>query len=126
MVVAGLPDPRDNHAESAADFAIEVLDILQGYQIEEQKQLRVRIGIDSGPVVAGVIGKKKFIYDLWGDTVNTAARMESHGLPGEIHVTQNTYELLKDKYEFIDRGAVSIKDKGIMETYLLKGRIRVA
>jgi class 3 adenylate cyclase len=76
--------------------------------------------------VAGVIGKKKFIYDLWGDTVNTASRMESHGLPGEIHVTKSTYDLLKDKYEFIERGVVSIKDKGQMETYLLRGRIENA
>ncbi len=126
MVVAGLPDPRDDHAESIAGFAIEMLDILQDYQIERREKLRVRIGIDSGPVVAGVIGKKKFIYDLWGDTVNTASRMESHGLPDEIHVTKNTYDLLKDKYEFIERGVVSIKDKGQMETYLLRGRIESA
>ncbi|MEE9524085.1 MAG: adenylate/guanylate cyclase domain-containing protein, partial [Thermodesulfovibrionales bacterium] len=126
MVVAGLPDPRDDHAESIAGFAIELLDILRGYRIESQKKLRVRIGIDSGPVVAGVIGKKKFIYDLWGDTVNTASRMESHGLPGEIHVTKSTYNLLKDKYEFIERGVVNIKDKGRMETYLLRGRIENA
>jgi class 3 adenylate cyclase len=123
MVVAGLPDPRDDHAESVAGFAIEMLDILQEYQIEKRKKLRVRIGIDSGPVVAGVIGKKKFIYDLWGDTVNTASRMESHGLPGEIQVTKSTYDLLRNKYEFIERGVVSIKNKGQMETYLLRGRI---
>ena len=83
--------------------------------------LKVRIGIDTGPVVAGVIGTKKFIYDLWGDTVNTASRMESQGLAGRIQVTQRCYERLLDKYQFEKRGTIQVKGKGEMTAYLLDG-----
>lgn len=121
MAVAGLPEPRNDHADAVAGFAMEILESLRKYHEERGWGLQLRIGIDSGPVVAGVIGKKKFIYDLWGDTVNTASRMESHGLPGEIQVTKNTYDLLKHKYEFVERGYLDIKGKGKMKTYLLKG-----
>jgi guanylate cyclase len=82
----------------------------------------VRIGIDTGPVVAGVIGRAKFIYDLWGDTVNTASRMESHGLPGAIQVTERAYEQLRDRYELRQRGTIEVKGKGPITTYLLIGR----
>ena len=82
----------------------------------------MRIGIDTGPVVAGVIGRAKFIYDLWGDTVNTASRMESHGVPGTIQVTERTYEQLRDRYAFQPRGTIEVKGKGPMPSYLLTGR----
>jgi class 3 adenylate cyclase len=80
----------------------------------------MRIGINSGPVVAGVIGKRRFLYDLWGDSVNTASRMESHGIPGEIQVTEATRSLLDGQFTFIDRGLIDIKGKGPMQTYLLQ------
>jgi adenylate cyclase len=89
---------------------------------EFTQPLALRIGIASGPVVAGIIGKKKFAYDLWGDSVNIASRMESHGLPGEIQVTHEIYESVHDVYEFEDRGEIEIKRKGYMHVWLLKSR----
>lgn len=122
MVAAGVPEKRKDHAEAAADFALDMLSEVGGFNAEQKMNLSVRIGMNSGPVVAGIIGKKKFSYDLWGDCVNTASRMESQGKPGEIQVTRDTYELLKNKYDFIDRGTIRIKGKGEMHTYFLKGR----
>jgi class 3 adenylate cyclase len=95
---------------------------VQHFNTGREFPLRLRTGIHTGPVIAGVIGTKKFSYDLWGDTVNTASRMESHGLPGHIHVTQATYERLRGRYAFVERGRIPIKGKGEMTTYLLEGR----
>jgi class 3 adenylate cyclase len=86
----------------------------------------MQFGIHPGPVVAGVIGRRKFNYDLWGDTVNTAARMESHGIPDAIHVTEDVYERLRDQYSLVPRGPVQIRGKGEMTTYLLEGRLATA
>lgn len=123
MVVGGLPNPRPDHAEATVEMALEMQAVMSQFNQETGLQCSIRIGINTGPVVAGVIGIKKFIYDLWGDTVNTASRMESHGVPGGIQVTQTTYQLLKDKYLFTERGVMEIKGKGEMETYLVTGKI---
>ena len=121
MVACGLPEPRNDHVEVAAEFAMRMQDEVKSIENDEGGAFNVRIGIHTGPAVAGVIGTKKFAYDVWGDTVNTASRMESHGIPGEIQVSEDTYQLLKDKFTFVERGAVEIKGKGQMHTYLLKG-----
>ena len=122
MVAGGLPTPREDHAEAIADMALEMGAEVERCAAETGLSLEVRIGIDTGPVVAGVIGRAKFIYDLWGDTVNTASRMESHGVPGAIQVTERAYEQLRDRYDLRHRGTIEVKGKGPMTTYLLLGK----
>jgi adenylate cyclase len=124
MVAGGLPLPRPDHAEAIAEMALEMQHVITqtDFQLEGIQPLSLRIGINTGSVIAGVIGSKKFIYDLWGDAVNTASRMESHSLPGCIQVTEATYHRLKHKYIFEKRGSLLIKGKGEMVTYWLKGR----
>ncbi|MGC1246351.1 MAG: adenylate/guanylate cyclase domain-containing protein [Spirulinaceae cyanobacterium] len=119
MVVGGLPLPRDDHANSIAQMALDMQAAISQVSIRTQNDFSLRIGIHTGPVVAGVIGKKKFSYDLWGDTVNIASRMESHSLPGKIQVSEVTYQLLQDQYLLKERGQVYIKGMGQMKTYFL-------
>ncbi|MEC4804932.1 MAG: adenylate/guanylate cyclase domain-containing protein [Jaaginema sp. PMC 1079.18] len=122
MVVGGLSTRCDDHAIAIAEFALDVQTALEKFNQKSQRHLKMRIGIHSGPVVAGVIGLKKFIYDLWGDTVNVASRMESHGMVNRIQVTDTTYALIRDRYNFEPRGPIPIKGKGLMKTYWLLGR----
>ncbi|MBK6604739.1 MAG: adenylate/guanylate cyclase domain-containing protein [Leptospiraceae bacterium] len=122
MVVGGLPEPDENHVEKIASFALEMLDVIRDYRQKNNVQLELRIGINSGAAVAGVIGKKKFIYDLWGDSVNTASRMESHGLPGQIQVSESTYIRIKHLFQFEDRGNMEVKGLGLVRSYLLTAK----
>jgi adenylate cyclase len=125
MVVGGLPRPQANHATAIAEMALDMQGVIARYNAARQTHLSIRIGINTGPVVAGIIGKYKFIYDLWGDTVNTAHRMESHAPPDTVQVTEATHELLRGRYLFLERGAIDVKGKGDMCTFLLVGRLPV-
>lgn len=121
MAVGGVPIPTQDHAIEIANMALDMQQIITCFQPDIGQSIDLRIGIHTGPVVAGVIGVKKFSYDLWGDTVNVASRMESSGEPGKIQVTAATYELLKDRFIFEERGTIEVKGKGSMTTYWLIG-----
>ena len=122
MVVAGIPVERPDHAEAMADLAMAMQHSFEALQIESNQNLKLRVGINIGPVVAGIVGTTKFLYDTWGDTVNTAARMQSHGIPGEIQVTEPAFRRLRKDYVFHTRGEIEVKGKGPMQVYLLKGK----
>ena len=121
MVVGGLPQPSADHADAIAQMALGMQQAMTQFQAEHSESLQIRIGINTGSVVAGVIGIRKFIYDLWGDAVNVASRMESSGEPGKIQVTEATYQRLQDKFQFQERGAIAVKGRGEMKTYWLIG-----
>jgi class 3 adenylate cyclase/HAMP domain-containing protein len=121
MVVAGIPHPIADHATAMALMGLDMLAAITAYSQKHGTNLTIRVGIHTGSVVAGVIGQKKFIYDLWGDTVNTASRMESSGIPGRIHLSEATATLLGDAFELENRGPIEVKGKGTMTTYLIVG-----
>jgi class 3 adenylate cyclase len=121
MIAGGVPLPRADHAEAVAEAALALQEQIASHDAPNGETFSLRIGINTGPVVAGVIGRSKFTYDVWGETVNTARHMETYGAAGYIQVNETTYLKLRDKYAFEDRGEFSIKE-GALKTYFLKGR----
>jgi guanylate cyclase len=121
MVAAGVPRHRPDHAHALVRMAIEMHECARSCLGNGPRDLQLRIGIASGPVVAGVIGRRRFLYDLWGDTVNMASRMESHGVPGKIQITRTTWELVRDDFVTELRGHVEVKGKGPVEAWHLVG-----
>lgn len=121
MVAAGVPRPRADHAQALVELALDMRSEI-GRRTFGGRRLNFRIGINSGPVVAGVIGRKKFSYDLWGETVNMASRMESHGQSGVIHITQNTFELVRDEFDCEARGPIDVKGAGRVQTWCVVDR----
>jgi guanylate cyclase len=119
MVVSGVPRPHERHAQALICMALEMRDFIADHTFRNGQQVSFRIGINSGPVIGGVIGKRMFVYDVWGDAVNVASRMESHGTGGTIQITRATYELIRDEFLCEPRGTVDVKGKGEMEVWLV-------
>jgi adenylate cyclase len=122
MVVSGVPTPRPDHATALATLALDMRDRLVGLVDPKGRPMMIRIGLATGPVVAGVVGRRKFFYDVWGDTVNLASRMESTGEPGQIQVTSEMHALLQDCFELEERGHIEVKGRGEMHTWFLRSR----
>ncbi len=122
MVAAGVPTPRPDHARALVLMALDMLEAMRSSDEVGHLGLELRVGVNSGPVVAGVIGRKRFLYDLWGDAVNTASRMESQGTPGRIQITRATLELIDDEFECEPRGTIAVKGKGEMDVWYVLGR----
>jgi adenylate cyclase len=122
MVVSGVPDPRPDHLDALANLALDMSDAVAGLTDPQGRAVPLRIGVASGPVVAGVVGARKFFYDVWGDAVNVAARMESTDVEGRIQVPDNVYQLLSERFSFEERGEIEVKGKGVMHTWYLTGR----
>ena len=123
MVASGVPKRRSNHAQALVSMALDMREFISSHTFANGEQVDFRIGINSGAVIGGVIGKRKFVYDVWGDVVNVASRMESHGSGGTIQITRSTYDLIKDEFICEPRGSVDVKGKGEMEVWLVVARI---
>jgi len=119
MVAAGVPRPRLDHAQALAHLALDMCAFIKSRTFKASRPVDFRIGINSGPVIAGVIGRKKFVYDVWGDAVNLASRMESHGAGGAIQITEATYQLIKDEFKCEPRGTIAVKGKGEMNVWYI-------
>jgi len=122
LVVAGLPEHRSDHATAICEMALKMIDVVETVNKDLNLSLKVRIGIHSGPVVGGVIGQMKFTFDLWGDTVNVAARLESHGIPGKIQISETTKELINENYFIKERGEIELRNHSRIRTWFLEGR----
>jgi adenylate cyclase len=122
MAAAGVPVPSGDHAERAAAMALDMVAALDAFNQRGGQSLQVRIGIATGPVVAGVIGKRLYLYDVWGDAVNTASRMESHGVAGRVQVSESTQRLLGKPFRLEERGALEVEGKGEIKTWFVNGR----
>jgi adenylate cyclase len=122
MVVSGVPRPRPDHPQALADFALDMANVVAGLKDPHGDAVPLRVGMAAGPVVAGVVGSRRFFYDVWGDAVNVASRMESTDSVGRIQVPEAMYELLKDEFVLRERGLIEVKGKGIMRTWYLLGR----
>lgn len=123
MAASGVPMPRPDHAQALGTMALQMIQVVDEFSKANQIDISIRIGLNAGPIVAGVIGTQKFIYDLWGDTVNIASRMESHGIAGSIHVTEVFYNSTKKDFQYLDRGEIEVKGKGKMRTYILQSAV---
>jgi len=121
MAVSGVPQPDPQHLQHMANMALEIPKVLAALNQQRGLDLQIRVGLHCGKVIAGIIGHKKFIYDLWGDTVNIASRMESHGIAGQVQVSDAVQQRLQSQYHFKSRGAIDLKGKGMMHTYFLLG-----
>jgi guanylate cyclase len=119
MVASGVPRGRPDHAKALVHMALEMREYVMSHTFGKGQRVKFRIGINSGSMIAGVIGKRKFVYDVWGDAVNIASRMESHGMGGAVQITQDTYELIKEEFVCEPRGTVNVKGKGEMEVWLV-------
>jgi len=120
MVVAGVPEPRPDHAQAIAEMGLRMIEAVDRAKRDLGTPFKARIGIHSGPVVAGIIGTHRFVYDVWGDTVNVASRLESHGLANRVQVSEATARLIEDSFDLEPRGTISVKGKGKMKTFFLK------
>ena len=126
MAAAGLPVLVPDHADRAAQMSLDMLLAIEDFNASTQHPLNIRIGISSGAAVAGIIGKSKFLYDLWGDVVNTASRMESHGMTGRIQISDATRQALTQPFSIEHRGVIEVKGKGVMNTWFLNKSDKIA